>query len=243
MAGNITIVEAQDNFQKVSREVIRNRAVDLVTLAIYVKVLHFGKLWKLDIKGLAKAVGKSEQIVRRSINVLEHEGFVRRVAVRDEKTGQMHGWDYFVYSEPLPEDERTPISTALSKNRNTVEPICRSNRNAVKCKGNNIESTNKIDSNNKEDDMTVKSATRRFTKPTVAEIREYAASINYAIDAEYFFDYYERAGWKYGKQQNPVKDWKACVRLWKRQDDKKTATQSAVKEYTPKHNYYDTQNI
>lgn len=238
MAGNITIVEAQDNFQKVSRQIIRNTEVDLLTLAIYVKVLYFGKKWNLDIKGLAKAVGKSEQIVRRSINVLEREGYVRRVAVRDDSSGRMQGWDYFVYSEPLPEEERTPISTALSKNRNAVEPICRSHRMSVKCKGNNIDSTRNIDSTKNIDSMSSSAtdgAKARFRKPTVEEIRDYAESIGYRLDADYFFDYYERAGWKYGKNQKPVKDWKACVRLWKRKDAPKEATD---KTYIPKNEFY-----
>lgn len=265
MAGNITIIEAHDNFQKVSREIIRNREVDLLTLAIYVKVLYFGKQWKLDINGLSKALGITHQRVRRAINLLEREGYVRRIAVRDEQSGRMMGWDYFVYAEPLSIEERTPISHRLVKKPkygstdNTVQPQYGETDMTVKWQGNNIDSTENIDSTLKLDDVVgnevsttttttneTPKRTRQFTKPTVAEIRAYAESIQYDLNAEYFFDYYERAGWTYGngKSAKPIKDWRACVRLWKRRDDAskpKETGNPATKEYAPKHNYYSTE--
>lgn len=55
---------------------------------------------------------------------------------------------------------------------------------------------------------------KRFRKPTVDEIKAYALEIDYNLDAESFYDYYESNGWRAGK--NPMKDWKATVRNWKR---------------------------
>lgn len=54
----------------------------------------------------------------------------------------------------------------------------------------------------------------RFVKPTLEQIRDYCKERNNNIDAEYFYDYYERNGWKVSK--NPMKDWRACVRTWER---------------------------
>ena len=36
------------------------------------------------------------------------------------------------------------------------------------------------------------------------------------VDPEAFFDFYESKGWKIGR--NPMKDWKAAVRNWERND-------------------------
>ena len=256
MAGNITIIEAQDNFQKVSRAIIRNRGIDLLTLAIYVKVLFFGKQWKLDIDGLAKALNISSPRVRRAINLLEREGYVRRIAVRDAKTGRMMGWDYFVYSEPLPETDREPIShrpvhfPKYGETDMSVAPQYGENRITVNVHDNNIDSTYNIDSTLKLDDdggntVPTPKRQRSFVKPTIPEIQEYAKSIGYDLNAEYFFDYYERAGWTYGngKSTKPIKDWRACVRLWKRRDDaSKPAEQTTPKEYAPKHQFYFNTN-
>lgn len=52
----------------------------------------------------------------------------------------------------------------------------------------------------------------RFVKPTVEELQTYIDEKGYNLDAEYFYDYYERNGWMVGK--NKMKDWKAAIRTW-----------------------------
>ena len=58
----------------------------------------------------------------------------------------------------------------------------------------------------------------RFTPPTIEEVRAYCQERGNHVDAERFHSYYTANGWKVGK--NPMKDWKAAVRTWER-DDKK----------------------
>lgn len=55
---------------------------------------------------------------------------------------------------------------------------------------------------------------KRFKKPSLEEIEEYCNERNNSVNAEQFLDFYESNGWKVGK--NPMKDWKACVRTWER---------------------------
>jgi hypothetical protein len=62
--------------------------------------------------------------------------------------------------------------------------------------------------------------TKRFVRPTVAEVAAYAKEIGAAIDAEQFIDFYTSKDWMIGK--NKMKDWKAAVRTWKRQQAGKT---------------------
>lgn len=57
---------------------------------------------------------------------------------------------------------------------------------------------------------------KKFIKPTVEEIKAYCQERKNGIDAAYFFDHYESKGWKVGK--NPMKDWKAAVRNWERNE-------------------------
>lgn len=56
--------------------------------------------------------------------------------------------------------------------------------------------------------------TKRFVKPTIEEIKAYCQERNNSVDADRFFNYYEGQGWKVGK--NPMKDWKAVVRTWEK---------------------------
>lgn len=59
---------------------------------------------------------------------------------------------------------------------------------------------------------------KSFVKPTLGEIKDYCKDRKNSIDAETFYDYYESNGWKVGK--NPMKDWKACVRVWEKKETK-----------------------
>ena len=60
-----------------------------------------------------------------------------------------------------------------------------------------------------------KSAKAHFTKPTIQEISDYCKERNNKVDPEKFFDYYETNGWTQGGKAK-IKDWKACVRTWER---------------------------
>jgi hypothetical protein len=60
------------------------------------------------------------------------------------------------------------------------------------------------------------SASRKFQKPSLGDVLEYAATIEGVIDAEAFMDYYESVGWAVGRK--PMKDWQAAVRTWARKN-------------------------
>lgn len=58
-----------------------------------------------------------------------------------------------------------------------------------------------------------------FVKPeSVLEVAEYAASIDYEIDAQRFIDWYEERDWK-RKGGKPLTSWQAAVRNWKKRDN------------------------
>ena len=57
-----------------------------------------------------------------------------------------------------------------------------------------------------------------FVKPKLEEIKIYCNERKSKVDPSAFFDYYERNGWVYGKNKTPIKDWKACIRTWERNE-------------------------
>lgn len=61
---------------------------------------------------------------------------------------------------------------------------------------------------------------KTFVKPTIEEIASYCKERNNGIDPEEFFDKYESNGWVIGKNGNPMKDWKATIRTWERNEKK-----------------------
>lgn len=57
---------------------------------------------------------------------------------------------------------------------------------------------------------------RRFSPPTVEEVAAYCSERGNGVNPERFVDFYAAKGWKVGNQ--PMKDWRACVRTWEKRD-------------------------
>lgn len=72
---------------------------------------------------------------------------------------------------------------------------------------------------------------KRFTPPTVDEVRAYCRERQYGIDAQYFVDYYTGNGWMVGRTK--MKDWKATVRTWEQREKQKPQKQTRAKSSNP----------
>ena len=59
-----------------------------------------------------------------------------------------------------------------------------------------------------------KTKTKRFTPPTLEEVKAYCLERRNGIDPQRFISSYQSKGWMVGK--SPMKDWKAAVRTWER---------------------------
>lgn len=82
----------------------------------------------------------------------------------------------------------------------------------------------------KPDNKPDESKRKRFTPPTVDDVRAYAREKGYTIDAERFVDFYASKGWMVGK--SPMKDWRASVRNWVSRDHGAPSPTSAPTVYT-----------
>ena len=67
---------------------------------------------------------------------------------------------------------------------------------------------------------------KRFAPPSVEEVTAYCRERKNGVDAQRFVDFYASKGWKVG--QNPMKDWRACVRTWEQRE--RTPVQMPVKQ-------------
>lgn len=95
-------------------------------------------------------------------------------------------------------------------------------------KGSQGVETTPQDKDKDKDIVKVKAKVKRFTKPTVVDIAEYCIERNNSVDAEKFYDYYSSNGWKVGK--NPMKDWKASVRTWEKNNTQEKENVSQPKK-------------
>ncbi len=73
---------------------------------------------------------------------------------------------------------------------------------------------------------------KRFVKPTHQDLENYCLEKEMRLDVNKFYDYYESNGWKVGK--NPMKDWKATLRNWNRNNSSDNHIPKLPKEDTRK---------
>lgn len=91
--------------------------------------------------------------------------------------------------------------------------------NEIKCPRNPIQSNTESNTNTN----TKCDPPRRFTPPTVDDVRGYCKERNNGIDAEYFVDYYAARNWCLSNGKK-VADWRACVRTWEKRESKPAKT-------------------
>lgn len=143
-AGNIFIIEAEDNFKRVHKSIIENKNIDCETLGIYTRIIVLGLKWKLNIKGLSVHLNLPDTRIRKSIALLEQEGYVVRTAVRGEG-GKFYGWNYQIMPTPIEESKRSNAGKPTLQKTDTRfdgqvgEPTTRLTDNTV----------NGVDNNNK----------------------------------------------------------------------------------------------
>lgn len=232
MAGNIKVIEPEDNFQKVSKGIIFDRSVDPLTLGIYVKILVLGKEWDMNVKGLGKAFGVSDTKIRTALSVMERAGYLKRVRTKGED-GRFTGFDYHVGSTPFPDEERTDLCTTYSsiltknhpsENPHDGNPILRKNHTSENRDDINRDKYQDRDNiKNKDNTQKREAAPQRFVKPSVDEVAQFCRDRNNTVDAEAFVAFYESNGWKVGR--NPMRDWRQAVITWEKRQREERRTQ------------------
>ena len=67
---------------------------------------------------------------------------------------------------------------------------------------------------------------KRFTPPTLDQVKAYCTQRQNGVDAQQFIDFYASKGWKVGNQ--PMKDWQAAVRTWEKRDQQSSRPAATV---------------
>lgn len=124
-----------------------------------------------------------------------------------------------------------------STNRNRLITICNyedyqdqeSNERQAKRQagGKQAATNNNVNNVNKKKKKNI-GVQKRFSPPSVEEVKKYCTERENNINPESFVDFYTSNGWMVGK--NKMKDWKASVRTWEKRDKQQ---KNERKEYTP----------
>ena len=195
MAGNIKVIPATDNFLRVSKGIIFDKEVDVLTLGLYVKILCLGKKWELSIAGLAAATGVSQDKIRSSFKVMERAGYLRRYKAHGDR-GRFAGWDYEVSAVPFTDIAKTPtsVNTDIGENRHREN-----------------------DPQNRDIDSKTETISRNedYKHPSLADVTAYAKKLGFADPegfAKHYITFNDDRDWFVEKTGKPIVNWKNHIR-------------------------------
>lgn len=194
------------NFTTMRNNHFKEKQMTLKAKGLLSLMLSLPEDWDYSIAGLVSLSKDGKDSVISALKELEDFGYLKRDIIKNDK-GQFDGYHYSIYNEPFsykPSPDKPHSDFPNTDN----QPQLNTNRINI-C---NELNTNGIDKKEYIDKSIYKKSSK-FQKPTIDEVKEYCSQMNYKVDAEKFYLYYEQCGWTVGKNK-PMKDWKASLRLW-----------------------------
>lgn len=168
---------------------------------------------------LSTETGLTLQQVRTAIKKLELSGEITRKLTGKSQLVTLVKWGKMQDNQQ--EDNREISSFSTENQQNDNRTITDEQQQLKNVKNNK---------NVKNKDIYEKS--KRFSKPTIEQIKIYCEERKNNIDAEKFYNHYEANGWMRGG--NKIKNWQACIVTWEKNEKngfkKHSGTNSAGKE-------------
>ena len=127
---------------------------------------------------------------------------------------QLSNWEKYQNVDGLEKiREQNRIRVARHREKKKLECNVTSNVTVTQSNAIDIDKDKDIDIE-KDKNISNRAKSTRFEPPTLEQVQEYCRERNNDVDAQRFIDFYASKGWMVGK--NKMKDWKACVRTWER---------------------------
>ncbi|MCD7821780.1 MAG: helix-turn-helix domain-containing protein [Clostridiales bacterium] len=218
-------------YTPVSPYCLRDKRLSARTIGIFVKILSLSPDWDFSVRGLAAICKDGEDCIRAALKELRECGYMTQENKR-RPDGTFKAC-YEFYEKPIggiPANGDFPNWWGLTdgENPNGQEPV--DSKLNVLTDGENPDVSGFTRLENPAQsiiDKVIESGAdaptptrqKRFIPPTVEEVEAYCKEKGYSMDAQRFVDYYEAVDWMRGKTK--IKNWKACVRTWQRNESGK----------------------
>jgi DNA-binding transcriptional regulator YhcF (GntR family) len=204
----------------------------VVLITILLDVNHDTKEWEwkgekfnilpgqtiTSLENLALKAGVSIQNVRSALKRFEKLEFLTNESTKTGRLITVLNWG--IYQEEF-ETPNKATNKDLTKTQQRPNKEVTTNKN------------DKNDKNDKNEFIFMGEPIKKFTPPTIEDVKNYIEEKGYAIDAEYFVAYYETRDWKVGK--NKMKNWKAAIVTWSKNDKQHTNNFKTVEKQEYRH--------
>ena len=192
-------INKSKDYTTMSNYHLQDKELSLKAKGLLSVMLSLPNNWDFSVRGLTEICKETKDTINSVLRELEDNKYLIRKRIYSN--GKIVDWEYNIYE-----------SKNLHPKNQDIE------NQDIGFYDNNKILNNKI-LNNKENNISKDILSKKvFKKPTVEEIQSYCEERQNGINASYFYDFYESKGWMIGK--NKVKDWKACIRTWERNNKK-----------------------
>lgn len=190
--------------------------------------------------------------IQKTKQTLKEHGLIDIIQRR--KDGKIEGWFIkvsYLVSERKADEIKIKVQDINNTQNEQVENCTSGNeetnalKEQIKCLKKEIEmlkNNNIGDNNTPQSENSVKPdkpKKNKFVIPTVEDVHAYCNERGNNIDAQHFIDYYSARGWMLGKDH--IKDWKACIRTWERNDSFKPQKHNEEPEKKYDQNGYESE--
>lgn len=230
---------------------IKIDCTDLLILRWFVD--FYPKMMKVEIDGVQYAWLQYQKILQDLplLDIKKQALFDRlqklcEFKILNHKTVKVNGtFSYYGFGEMYGALIDTECSQIQEGEYSTNEGVCsqpiKGEYSTNEQINNSIKDTSFKNNNFDKDNMGETQKRKRFVPPTREEVQSYCLERKNNVDAERFIDYYTANGWYVGK--NKMKDWKAAVRTWEKNNynsaQKNTANKNDGWCFTPNEDSLD----
>ena len=216
-------INKTDNYTVMSNTHFKEKGMSYKAKGLLSVMLSLPDNWDYSIAGLETISRDGKDSVMSALAELEQFGYLKRTRIIDKK-GRFEGYDYDIYENPIAENP--PTEKPYAENPYTEKP---NTENPPQLNTNKLNTD--VSNTNKSNTDIGPAPGKRFKAPTLDQVKAYCQERKNNIDPERFIDYYTAKGWKIGKQ--PMKDWKAAVRTWEKNNFDNKPAQEAPQETNP----------
>lgn len=204
--------EIRNKFTTIPNSVVRCKDLSDGDYRLLIYLFSLPDDWKINQAYLGQELGCNTRNIRLKIKRIKDAGYLE---IKKTKDKDDINYIYILKEKEVSEDDLT----LRSVNDRSVNDLYTNTyiTNTELIGNKNIYYSDTCDEQQEE----TSSKKNKFKKPTLEEVTEYCKERKNNIDPQYFIDSNEAKGWVVGKNQTPMKDWKAVVRTWENNNKNK----------------------
>lgn len=202
-------VNHTSNYTVMSNYHLRDKCLSLKAKGLLSQMLSLPPTWDYTVAGLVAINQEKESAITGALKELRVNGYliVTKKYPNETDSGRFE-YAYDIYEHPQRKQDTEKQEVEIQGVE--IQDI------------ENQRQLNKEQLSKEESKKEKKTKNKRFTPPTVKDVQAYCQERKNKVDAERFVDFYSSKGWMIGK--NPMKDWKAAIRTWERNNYAKPQT-------------------